>query len=163
MKKIARLIFSLALPLFLVPTGFLEAREPINAGGTATQGSGVSCSFRVSQEFYEAWGDGVNGLTEGVQHPFEVYVFSLSPPDMGIVINHFSNLTSGALHLLVRRRSDVPLSYALIDLHSCPLFQTLLANQPMHQDIAEHPGGSYLLQITTDNRLIESAIITKYQ
>ena len=142
----------------------LGAQETITSTGLNLTGIGGTISYSVGQPACD-FNSGNNGtISQGVQHPYEIYLDSTVGKDISNLILElivFPNPTTDQLLLSHSDFKNEKLSYQLynyqgelISIKNCENNQTLI-------DLNNYPSSTYILSIIKEKKIIKKFRIIK--
>ncbi len=145
--------------LFLLGIGVLQAQESFGATGGEATGSGT-VNYTVGQVVYTT-NTGVNGnVSQGIQHPFEIYSLGINNPKINISLAVYPNPTTSVLHLKVANSQG--LSYQLYDLFGKLLEHKAISSLTTNIHTSSLPNATYFLKVVSEKRQIKTFKVIKY-
>ncbi len=141
--------------LFMTGLGILalKAQHSVNtAGGNVLNTSG-SVSYSVGQIVYSSHVDENGSVSEGVQHPYEIYVITIidEPGNNQPMLSVFPNPVADQLSLMVVGRDNCPQSdyhYQLLDINGKSLKAERMMDDITLIDMGGKMPGTYFLKVT---------------
>lgn len=141
--------------LFMMGLGILalKAQHSVNtAGGNVSNMSG-SVSYSVGQIVYFAYAEDNGKVSEGVQHPYEIYVITFvdEPKDIHVELSAFPNPVADQLSLMVVGRNNHPQSdyhYQLLDINGKSLEAERMMDDITLINMGRKMPGTYFLKVT---------------
>ena len=127
----------------------LQAQEAVTAGGGEASGSGGSVSYSVGQVVYTIHTGTSGSVSQGVQHPYEIYVETGIDHAKGInlICTSYPNPVTDALILEIRDFSNQQLMYRLYDLNGRLLESKEIAGNITPISMVDLASGSYFLKV----------------
>jgi hypothetical protein len=142
----------------------LSAQETIISTGLNSTGNGGTISYSIGQPACD-FNSGNNGtISQGVQHPYEIYLDStVSNDNSNLILDliAFPNPTTDQLLLSYSDFKNEKLSYQLynyqgelISIKNCENDKTLI-------DLKNYPSSTYILSIIKEKKIIKTFRIIK--
>lgn len=157
-----KLLISIVLIFMLVNAG-AYAQKTISATGANISGSGGSVSYTIGQIDYKTHLGSGGSVAQGVQHPYEIYVYTSieQADDINLSLTTYPNPTTDYLTLQINNYDDSELIYQLFDANG-----KLLQNQKINENITLINMGNlataiYFLKVFDKNREIKTFKIIK--
>ena len=167
MKKLIILFLSLMLagPAFT----YMQAQQlhaSVNSSGGNATGSGGSVSYSVGQVFYTTVSGTNASVSEGVQQPYEISVFTGLKDNTAIDLLYtvYPNPTSGKLTLKLDATTlpDVKsMIYQLYDVNGKLIRSDQLKEKETSIEMSDLNTSSYYLRIIKSKKVIKTFKITK--
>ena len=167
MKKNAFLILSLLLAgPALTCMQAQQIHASVNASGRNATGSGGSVSYSVGQVFYTTASGTNASVSEGVQQPYEISVFTGLKDNTAIDLLYtvYPNPTSGKLTLKLDATTlpDVKsMIYQLYDVNGKLIRSDQLKEKETSIEMSDLTTSSYYLRIIKSKKVIKTFKITK--
>ena len=167
MKKLIILFLSLMLagPEFTCMQA-QQIHASVNASGGNATGSGGSVSYSVGQVFYTTASGTNASVSEGVQQPYEISVFTGLKDNTAIDLLYtvYPNPTSGKLTLKLDATTlpDVKsMIYQLYDVNGKLIRSDQLKEKETSIEMSDLTTSSYYLRIIKSKKVIKTFKITK--
>jgi len=158
-------------PVFIIVSVFfsvlfgvvsLMAQQAIPAAGGNAIGFGGSVSYSVGQAFFQVHSDSSGEVRQGVQQPFEIYTVSVEhETDIPIKLNAFPNPAQDVLTLEISSGTIANYSYRLYDMQGKLLENNIITDMHTHLSVGHLPVGTYLLNISHENKVVKGYKIVK--
>ena len=167
MKKNAFLILSLLLAgPALTCMQAQQIHASVNASGGNATGSGGSVSYSVGQVFYTTASGTSASVSEGVQQPYEISVFTGLKDNTAIDLVYavYPNPTSGKLTLKLDASSisdTKSMIYQLYDLNGKLIRSDQLKEKETNIEMSDLTTSSYYLRIIKSKKVIKTFKIIK--
>ena len=167
MKKNALLFLSLLLAgPALTGMQAQQIHASVNAAGGNASGSGGSVSYSVGQVFYTTASGTSASVSEGIQQPFEISIFTGLKDNAAIDLVYavYPNPTSGklTLKLNVSSISDIKsMSFQLFDVNGKLIRSDLLKDKETGIEMSDLTPSSYYLRIIANKKIIKTFKIIK--
>ena len=167
MKKLIILFISLMLALPALT--YMQAQQihaSVNASGGNATGSGGSVSYSVGQVFYTTASGTNASVSEGVQQPYEISVFTGLKDNTAIDLLYtvYPNPTSGKLTLKLDATTlpDVKsMIYQLYDVNGKLIRSDQLKEKETSIEMSDLTTSSYYLRIIKSKKVIKTFKIIK--
>ena len=167
MKKLIILFISLMLALPALT--YMQAQQihaSVNASGGNATGSGGSVSYSVGQVFYTTASGTNASVSEGVQQPYEISVFTGLKDNTAIDLLYtvYPNPTSGKLTLKLDATTlpDVKsMIYQLYDVNGKLIRSDQLKEKETSIEMSDLNTSSYYLRIIKSKKVIKTFKIIK--
>lgn len=158
-------------PLTILLIGLLfggclaQAQESVNVSGGNASGSEGTVAYTIGQVFYTSTMDGLGGVTQGVQHTYEICnVVITQESTLNIPLAAFPNPTTENLTLQISDYINKKLSYHLFDLQGKLLSNGKIVEPLTKINMNGLPTATYFIYLVNqDNKKIESFKIIKTQ
>jgi hypothetical protein len=154
----------LAVIAFFSMLNGLQAQEAMTAAGGNITGNSGSIDYSIGQIFYTA-NSGSNGtVEEGVQQPYEIWVYSGIEETNGIQLEClvFPNPVSDMLTLQIKDFENLKLSFQLYDAKGKILENNKVENEETHISTKNLSSGTYFLKVVSNEKEVKSFKIIKY-
>ena len=165
MKKLIVLIISilLASPGF----AFIQSQQlhaSVNAAGGNATGTGGSASYSVGQVFYTTVSSTTTSVSEGVQQPFEISVFTGVKDIKAIDLYYaaYPNPTSGKLTLKIDNFEPNSFTFQLRDVNGKILRNDKVTEKETVIDMSELKPAAYFLKVTNSKKEVKTFKIIKH-
>ena len=160
-KSITTILSSLTLLLF---SPFLAySQEAVVVAGGNTESSEGSISYSVGQVFYITIENEDGTVSQGVQHPFEIFVeTSIDEEDqISIFCSAYPNPTTGNLTLKVESFDTSEMIYQLFDFNGRIISNHSLSGTETTIDMTNLPSSTYFLKVLEGSKEIKTFKIVK--
>ena len=140
----------------------LYAQEAILISGGEASDERGTVSYSIGQVVYNT-ATGTNGsATEGVQHPYEIYVITGIEDELGIslMVSAYPNPTTNFLTLKVDNCETSKLSYYLYDFNGKLIENKKVRANEMRISMSKLVSETYILKVIERNRNISKEIKT---
>ena len=165
MKKLIVLLISmlLASPGFT----FMQAQQlhaSVNAAGGNATGTGGSASYSVGQVFYTTVSSTTTSVSEGVQQPFEISVFTGLKDNeaINLFFAAYPNPTKGNLTLKIENFETNTFSYQLCDVNGKIIRNEKLTEKISIVDLSDMKSGAYFIKVTNNRNAGKTFKIIKH-
>lgn len=140
----------------------LYAQQGVVSGGGEGSGTGGSVSASCGQVFYSS----TQGVSQGLQHPFEIFVVSSieGAQHISLSVKAYPNPTSNYLTLAFdpsESRDNLPTEYLLFDISGRLLVKDLVVSSETRIQMASYASGTYILKVVTNRKEIKTFKINK--
>lgn len=127
----------------------LQAQEALVASGGDASGNGGSASYSLGQLVYESSISSGGRLSEGVQHPYEIWIATALNEFDGINLSYevSPNPTSDFLYLFIEDLDNQDLTYQLFDLGGRYLEGKEIIGNETKIDMSQYSPAIYFLKI----------------
>jgi hypothetical protein len=153
------------LLIFTFYLSTVSAQESFNATGGVASGSGGSVSYSVGQVVYKT-NIGTNGsVTQGVQHPFEIFVVTTIEKAKGInlSISAYPNPTIDYLTLEVKDFELSTLNFQLYDMSGKRLQSEKITGTQTSITMSNLVPATYFVKVVQGNKEVKTFKIIKTQ
>ena len=167
MKKSVFLFLSLlAAGPALICMQAQQIHASVNASGGNASGSGGSVSYSVGQVFYTTVSGASASVSEGVQQPYEISVFTGLKDNAAIDLTHavYPNPTGGKLTLKMDATTmpDIKsMIYQLYDVNGKLIRSDQLKEKETSIEMSDLTSSSYFLRILKNKKVIKTFKIIK--
>lgn len=161
MRKKVLKAFMLVFLCLVIST--LNAQETIVSSGGNASGDGGSVSYSIGQAVYSSYNGNEGSITEGVNHPFEIFINTAINELNGISlsVSAYPNPTTNFLTLKIDGFEYDRYSYYLYNLDGRLLDNKKIESSESNIDMSNYRPASYILKITKGNNKIKVFTITK--
>ena len=165
MKKLIVLIISMLLPS--LGFTYMQAQQlhaSVNAAGGNATGAGGSASYSVGQVFFTTVSGTTASVSEGVQQPFEISVFTGVKDIKAIDLYYavYPNPTRGKLTLKIDNFEPNAFTYQLNDVNGKLLRSEKLTEKETAIVMSELKSGGYFLKVTNSKKEVKTFKIIKH-
>lgn len=146
---LALLIIFITLPL--------SAQKSVNTAGGDVSNSTGSVSYSVGQVVFSSFSGNGAHITEGVQHPFEIFIITsiTDPAGLMITLSVFPNPVTELLTLEIESPDQInpkEFHYRLVDMNGKVLKYKQVKEETTVINMGGHQPGMYFLQVTGNER-----------
>ena len=165
MKKLIVLLLSIMLAGPAMT--YMQAQQlhaSVNAAGGNATGTGGSASYSVGQVFFTTVSSTTNSVSEGVQQPFEISVFTGVKDIKAIDLSYavYPNPTRGKLTLKIDNFEPNAFTYQLNDVNGKLLRSEKLTEKETAIDMSELKSAPYFLKVTNSKKEVKTFKIIKH-
>ena len=165
MKKLIVLLLSIMLAGPAMT--YMQAQQlhaSVNAAGGNATGTGGSASYSVGQVFFTTVSSTTNSVSEGVQQPFEISVFTGVKDIKAIDLYYavYPNPTRGKLTLKIDNFEPNAFTYQLNDVNGKLLRSEKLTEKETAIDMSELKSAPYFLKVTNSKKEVKTFKIIKH-
>jgi len=148
---------------FLFSIGLVNgyAQEAATALGGDASGSGGTVAYSIGQVAYTYQSGTNGGINQGVQQPYEIFTVGIEETVLGISLSVFPNPTNNKLTLQVQEFNNKKLTYQLFDIQGQILESKPITKNQLEINTSNFIAGTYFLNITQENKQIQSFKIIK--
>ena len=141
-----------------------QIHASVNASGGNATGSGGSVSYSVGQVFYTTASGTSASVSEGVQQPFEISVFTGVKDIKAIDLYYavYPNPTRGKLTLKIDNFEPNAFTYQLNDVNGKLLRSEKLTEKETAIDMSELKSAAYFLKVTNSKKEVKTFKIIKH-
>ena len=146
---------------------YMQAQQlhaSVNAAGGNATGTGGSASYSVGQVFFTTVSSTTNSVSEGVQQPFEISVFTGVKDIKAIDLSYavYPNPTRGKLTLKIDNFEPNAFTYQLNDVNGKLLRSEKLTEKETAIDMSELKSAPYFLKVTNSKKEVKTFKIIKH-
>lgn len=138
-----------------------QAQQATNAVGGDASGSGGTVAYSIGQVFYTTNTNASGTVNQGVQQPHEIFTVGINKTELSISLLAFPNPTVNNLTLQIQDYHNKKLLYHLYDVQGKLLNSGQVTTQQTLINTDHLPSSTYILNITQQNKTIESFKIIK--
>ena len=165
MKKLIVLLLSIMLAGPAMT--YMQAQQlhaSVNAAGGNATGTGGSASYSVGQVFFTTVSGTTASVSEGVQQPFEISVFTGVKDIKAIDLYYavYPNPTRGKLTLKIDNFEPNAFTYQLNDVNGKLLRSEKLTEKETAIDMSELKSAPYFLKVTNSKKEVKTFKIIKH-
>ena len=136
--------------LTFVILGFTQvvfAQQSFNTSGGNSSGTNISVSYSIGQTFYHETSSAAAIISEGVQHPIEIYILSGNLYEENKIIQLFPNPTAEFLNLSLKRSLYDEWNYQIFNSEGKLVSAALIEGDFMQIDLGNFEQGIYYVII----------------
>ncbi|HEY9114055.1 MAG TPA: T9SS type A sorting domain-containing protein [Bacteroidales bacterium] len=160
MNNVNSFVFAIA---FLLLLGASQAQEAIPAAGGNSVGDGGSLNFTVGQVLYCSNTGSGGSVSEGVQQPYEIWVYSGIDEKESVELecSVYPNPVTNELTLKIESLNNIRLSYQLFDANGKLLENNNIETLETSISAKHLQSGTYFLKINSSLETIKVFKIIK--
>ncbi|MFN4813099.1 MAG: T9SS type A sorting domain-containing protein [Bacteroidota bacterium] len=141
---------------------FAQAQQSANTSGGMTNGSGGTISYSIGQIGYITNTGSSYSITEGVQHPYEIFTAGIKNTTLDISLFAFPNPTMENLTLQLSDIQDGALIYQLCDIQGKLLTSGQITSLQTTINTSSLPSATYFVSILSNqNQKLQTFQIIK--
>ena len=146
---------------FGIGMSYGHAQESINASGGDATSSGGSVAFSIGQTVYAYVGGSNADLTQGVQHPYELFTVGINEEISNMSLKAYPNPTSDYLVLELTHFSNDKMEYQLISIEGKTILNHSITNVKTEINLNTYSKGVYFIKIIKVSKEIKTLKIIK--
>lgn len=160
MKKVVLLVLILISICFVC-----TAQQAISVAGGNASGTGGTASYTIGQVAYSNLSGASGSITEGVQQPFEILVYTSLQyaNDFSFECLVYPNPVLDQVTVKIENYTTEKLYIRLYDINGKLLQNKIVVNNETIIHLTDLTPGSYLLDVFNSHHLIRSFKLLKYQ
>ena len=164
MKKLIVIIISILLVSPALTYIQAQQHASVNAAGGNATGTGGSASYSVGQVFFTTVSSTTTSVSEGVQQPFEISVFTGLKDNeaINLFFAAYPNPTKGNLTLKIENFETNTFSYQLCDVNGKIIRNEKLTEKISIVDLSDMKSGAYFLKVTNSKKEVKTFKIIKH-
>jgi len=153
-----------AVLVFLIAANAGNAQEVIPAGGGNSEGNGGKLTFTVGQLLYCTNTGSGGSVSEGVQQPYEIWVYSgiEETNSFELECSVFPNPVSDMLTLQIKDFRNLKLRFQLYDVNGKILENNKIENAETHISVKNLSSGTYFLKVLSNEKEIKNFKLIKH-
>lgn len=154
----------IAVVVFLIVSSGGNAQEVIPAGGGNSEGSGGKLTFTVGQVLNNTNTGSGGTVSEGVQQPYEIWVYSGVEETNGIELgcSVFPNPVSDILTLQIRDFRNLNLRFQLYDVNGKILENNKIESEETLISAKNLTSGTYFLKVVLNETEVKIFKLIKH-
>lgn len=153
-KLFATLLLGLAL------SACYSQQATSTSGGNA-KGNGGSVAYSVGQVMYTTNSGAGGTVNQGVQQSYDIITVGIKETALNISLTIFPNPTATNLTLQVSDFTNENLTYQLLDMQGKLLETAQITASQMQINMDNLPAATYLLNVTQENKRVQTFKIIK--
>jgi len=152
----------IALGIILFCLQAINAQNnPVSSGGDAT-GAGGTLSYSIGQVVYTTATGSGGTSNQGVQIPYEITTLGTENfPEISLQMVVYPNPTSSIANLKIENYGFQQASYWLFDVHGKLIFNQKITKSDTPITMGHLASGTYLLKVTSQNKILKTFKILK--
>lgn len=159
--KTKNYLFYLSVLMLLICSVGQAQTATLSSGGNGS-GSGGVVNYSIGQVSYTNETSSGGTISQGVQQPFEIFTLGDDNyPTIFLTMILFPNPTTSLVNLKINDYSFENLDYKLFDLNGRILESKIIQNSNTEIQLEKYAGGTYLLEIIENNKIIKTFKIIK--
>jgi hypothetical protein len=146
----------------MLMSSFAQAQQSANTSGGMTNGSGGTTSYSIGQIGYITSNGSSGNVTEGVQHPYEIFTVGIKNTTLDMSLFAFPNPTNENLTLQISDFKDGTLIYQLCDIQGKLLSTGQVNSSQTTINTSSLPSATYFISILSNqNQKLQTFQIIK--
>ena len=152
-----------AILVFFIIVTEVNAQEVIPAGGGTAEGNGGKLTFTVGQLLYCTNMGSGGTVSEGVQQPYEIWVYSgvEETSDVSLTCSVFPNPVGEKLTLQIRDLKNIKLSFHLYDANGRTIENNTIEKEETQISVKNLLPGTYFLKVISNEKDVKKFKIIK--
>lgn len=148
--------------LLILLSALTHAQQGPVAAGTSTTSAGGSISYSIGQiDYVYPTGAGYNS-SEGLQHPYEIFVTEVSENLNSISINVFPNPASQSVIIDFKNPDFKNHSYQLTDVNGKIISENKITEAQSKINLSEINSGIYFIRISNSSSSLKTFKLIKH-